>query len=276
MSGPLLHVRGLEVSVGDVPILRGIDLDLERGGSLALVGESGAGKTTALLAILQLLPDGFRVRLAQGERGPAGALSFDGRDLTRLSPSAVAAIRGREIGAVFQEPASSLNPLMRVGEQVAEVLRHHRSLGRRAAAGRAVELFGEMGIEDPARCARAYPHELSGGMNQRVAIAMATACEPALVVADEPTASLDVTVQRDVLALFDRLRREHGTALLLVTHDLAVAANSCERAAVMRAGRIVEEGPVRDLLLRPSNDYTRELVGALPQYAPPLADEAAS
>ncbi len=266
MSDALLEVHGLEVSVetesGPLVLVDGFDLELGRGEGLGIVGESGCGKTTALLAILRLLPEGFRVRTGAGR-----AIRFRGRELGLLSERALCSIRGREIGVVFQEPTSSLNPVIQVGEQVAEVLRLHLSLGRRAAWRRAVELLEEVGIEDAARRARSYPHQFSGGMNQRVAIAMAIACEPALLVADEPTSALDVVMQREILALFTRLCAERDMALLLVSHDLAVVLDQTRRVAVMYAGRIVEEGPVRELLGAPAHPYTRGLIRALPQRA---------
>jgi oligopeptide/dipeptide ABC transporter ATP-binding protein len=265
VSEPLLRVRDLAVAFesrdGLVPIVDGVDLELEAGRTLGLVGESGCGKTTAFLALLRLLPAGLVVT--------GGEVRFRGRDLLALDERALRAVRGRDIGAVFQEPTAALNPVLTVGEQVAEVLRHHRGLSRRDAWAHAVRLLGDVGIAEPERRAKDHPHRLSGGMNQRVAIAAAIACEPALLCLDEPTTALDVTVQREVLALFDSVRATRGTAILFVTHDLALARHHVDRVAVMYAGRIVEEAGARELLERPAHPYTAGLARSLPQRARP-------
>lgn len=268
MSGALLDVAGLDVLAReggrDVPVLEGFDLALEPGDAVGLVGESGSGKTSALLGALGLLPAGLRARWR-----PGGGTRFQGRDLARLSPRALSAVRGREIGFVFQEPGAALNPLLTVGEQVAEVLRRHLDASRRAARTRALELLEEVGLADAARIGASFPHQLSGGQNQRAALAIAVACDPPLVVADEPTSALDVTVQRELVDLFARLARERGAALLFTTHDLALVAALARRAVVLYAGRVAEEGSARALLARPAHPYTAALLAALPQRARP-------
>jgi len=260
---PLLAVSGLRVDADGgerrATILDGVDLALERGDRLALVGESGCGKSTTALAVLGLLPPALRVR---------GSIRFDGEELVGNRP-ALARVRGRRIGMVFQEPATALNPVFSVGEQVAEVLRRHLGAGRRAAWRRAVELLSEVGIADAALRARELPHALSGGMRQRVLIAAAIAAEPDLVIADEPTTALDVTVQAQVLDLLRALCAARGTSLLLISHDLGVVARLARRVAVMYAGRVVERADARALYARPLHPYTRALFDALPQRARP-------
>ncbi|PWW62751.1 ATP-binding cassette domain-containing protein [Actinokineospora spheciospongiae] len=249
----LLTVRGLTVRLGGKTLLDGIDLDLGAGERLGLIGESGSGKSLTALAVLGLLPDGAEVE---------GSVRLDGTELLGLDDRRMSRVRGERIAMVFQEPRTALNPLMRVGRQVAEPLRRHRGLSTRAAAARAVELIDSVGLPDPERAARAYPHQLSGGQLQRVGIATALACDPALLLADEPTTALDVTVQADVLALLDRLVDEHGTALLFITHDLAVLARVARRVLVLGGGRVLEEGTLTDVLRAPAHDYTRTLLAA--------------
>ena len=256
----LLHVRGLRIDYGSGrsahSAVRGVDLELASGEILAVVGESGSGKSTIAHALVRLLPDAARVR--------GGSILFDGSEVMRLPMAAMRRLRGGRIGFVPQDPSHSLNPLMRVGEQIAESLRRHRGLSRPDAADRAVAILDEVGIPDPAVRARQFPHELSGGLRQRVLIGIAWACEPALVIADEPTSALDATVQRHVLDRMQMLAASHGTAVLLVTHDLAVAADRADRIVVVEKGEIVESGAARDVLSAPQHPYTRRLVAAAP------------
>ena len=260
-GGALLEVRDLHVSFasedGELPAVRGVDLDVAAGQTLALVGESGCGKSVTALALLRLLGDTARVR--------AAALRFRGRDLLGLDEEGIRRLRGHEIGMIFQEPMTSLNPVFRIGDQIGEVLELHRGLSREAARRAAVELLGRVRIADAPRRAEQYPHELSGGMKQRVMIAMALACDPALLIADEPTTALDVTIQAQILDLLRALQRELGMAILLITHDLGVVAQFAERVAVMYAGERVEEAPVRELFRDPLHPYTRALLRALPR-----------
>ncbi|WP_342238364.1 ABC transporter ATP-binding protein [Inquilinus sp. OTU3971] len=255
----LLSIRGLTVDYlgegGAVRAVDGVDLDLAAGETLALVGESGSGKSTVAMAPLGLLPRDARV---------AGSIRLAGAELLGLAEPALRPVRGGRIGMVFQEPISSLNPVLTVGEQIREVLAAHDvGLGRgRGRAARAVELLAEVGIADPAARASAYPHELSGGMRQRAMIAMALAADPDILIADEPTTALDVTVQAQILDLFRRLRDRRGMALLLVTHDFGVVAELADRVAVMRQGRVVETGPTRRVLDDPQHGYTQQLLAA--------------
>jgi oligopeptide/dipeptide ABC transporter ATP-binding protein len=257
---PLLEVRDLRVAFagegGELPAVRGVSLRLEPGETLALVGESGCGKSVTALALMRLLDPGARV---------SGTIRFRGQDLAGLGEEGIRRIRGAEIGMIFQEPMTSLNPVFRIGDQIGEVLELHRGLSRQDARRGAVELLGRVRIADAARRAEQYPHELSGGMKQRVMIAMALACDPALLVADEPTTALDVTIQAQILELLRALQREIGMAILLITHDLGVVAQYAERVAVMYAGELVEEAPVRALFREPCHPYTRALLRALPR-----------
>ncbi|HEX2485827.1 MAG TPA: ABC transporter ATP-binding protein [Myxococcota bacterium] len=260
-SGPLLEVRDLRVSFasesGDVPAVRGASLAIAPGETLALVGESGSGKSVTALALLRLVaPPG---RIVSGE------IRFGGRDVLALEPAELQAFRGRDVGMIFQEPMTSLNPVFRIGDQIGEVLRVHRRAGAAEARRAAVELLARVRMPDPERRAVQYPHELSGGMKQRAMIAMALACGPALLVADEPTTALDVTIQAQILELLRSLQRETGMAVLLITHSLGVVARFAQRVAVMYAGEIVEEAPVRDLFAAPAHPYTRALLRALPR-----------
>jgi peptide/nickel transport system ATP-binding protein len=257
-STPLLQIRELTVEF-DTPggALRAVDcvsLELGAGETLGLVGESGSGKSVTSLAILRLVPEPGRV--------VAGEVRFAGEDLLAAPESRLRQIRGNEIAMVFQEPMSALNPTMRVGAQVAEGLRLHRSLGRDAARARVVDLLGRVGLPDARECARAFPHQLSGGMRQRVLIAMALACEPRLLIADEPTTALDVTLQAQILELLGQAQRKAGMGMLLVTHDLALVAETCQRVVVLRAGQVVEQGPVTRCLVTPGHPYTAELLRA--------------
>lgn len=257
----LLEIRDLVVSLttshGEAAAVDGVSLSLDPGATLGLVGESGCGKTLTALAILRLLPPVANIT--------RGAIRFGGRDLLTLPLRDLRAVRGREIAMIFQEPMASLNPLFTIGDQVGEGLRIHEGLSRRAARQRVIELL-EM-VEIPAAASRydAYPHQLSGGMRQRAMIAMALACKPRLLIADEPTTALDVTIQAQVLDLLGQLQRQLGMAILLVSHDLGVVAERAERVAVMYGGRIVESGPTRTLFADPQHPYTRGLLGSLPR-----------
>lgn len=253
VSEPLLSVRGLRVSVADgTEVVRGVDLDVPRGSAVGLVGESGSGKTLTCRAVLDLLPAGVEVT--------GGRISLSGEELTALPSAGRARLRGTRLAAVFQDPASYLNPSITVGAQLAEVLRVKVGLARRAARERAVELLHAMGLRRPERVYAQYPFELSGGMLQRVLIAMAITAEPELLIADEATTALDVTVQAEVLELLSDLRRDRGLTLMVVSHDLAVIAQMCESVYVFRDGAVVETGPTRRVLRGPRHPYTRELI----------------
>jgi oligopeptide/dipeptide ABC transporter ATP-binding protein len=243
-----------------VPVVRGLDISLTPGASLGLVGESGCGKSVTALALLGLLPASARV---------TGRVIWRGLDLLALPEVERRRYRGRAMSLVFQEPAAALNPVLTVGEQVAEVLRHHHGLEGAAAWRRALDLLSEVRLPDPEIRARHYPHQLSGGMQQRVMIAATLACDPELLVADEPTTALDVTVQAQILQLLVRLRRERGMALLFITHDLALVPSLVDRVAVLYAGRLVEYGPAAAVLQAPAHPYTRGLVRTLPELWPP-------
>jgi peptide/nickel transport system ATP-binding protein len=250
----LLEVDELSVRFGgSAPVVDGVSFSLDVGERLGVIGASGSGKSLTALAVLGLLPEAATA---------TGSVRLDGRELLGRPERELAAVRGSRIGMVFQEPATALDPLMRVGKQIAGPVRRLLGLPRAAAAARAVELLGTVGLPDPHRLARAYPHQLSGGQRQRVGIAIALAGEPDLLFADEPTTALDVTVQAEVLALLDDLVERRGTGLLFVSHDLAVVAQVAQRVAVMADGRIREQGPVLDVLRRPSDPATKALVEA--------------
>ncbi|POG45052.1 ABC transporter ATP-binding protein [Streptomyces sp. ZL-24] len=254
---PLVEVAGLTVDFGSVRAVDGLSFTLEAGGALAVVGESGSGKSASAYALLGLhRGTGARV---------GGTVRVAGTDVNTADDRQLRSLRGAQAAMVFQDPLSSLDPYYPVGDQIAEVLRVHRRLSRRAARARAVEVLDRVGIPDAARRSRLRPHEFSGGMRQRALIAMALACEPRLIVADEPTTALDVTVQAQILDLLHDLRQETGTGLLLVTHDVGVAAESVDEVLVMRAGREVERGPVARVLGAPREAYTKELLAAVPR-----------
>ncbi|WP_377268064.1 dipeptide ABC transporter ATP-binding protein [Peterkaempfera sp. SMS 1(5)a] len=253
---PLLSVRDLRVDFGEVPAVRGVSLDLARGEVLGIVGESGSGKSVTALALLGLLPATATVQ---------GSVRLDGRELVGLPGRALSRIRGRRIAMVFQDPLSAFTPVYRIGDQIVEALRIHRDIDRAAARRRAVELLDLVGIPDPQRRADAFPHEFSGGMRQRAMIAMAIANDPDVILADEPTTALDVTIQAQVLEVLRTARQQTGAALVLVSHDLGVIAGSADRVAVMYAGRIVETAPATELFEQPRHPYTLGLIGAVPR-----------
>ena len=256
----LLEVENLTVTLatarGPADAVRGVSFALERGETVGLVGESGCGKSITALALMGLLPEGARVN---------GSVRLDGRDLTGLAEAELCALRGDRIAMIFQEPMTSLNPLHRIGRQIAEPLVLHRGLGWPQARGRALELLARVGIPDPARRIDAYPHELSGGQRQRVMIAMALACDPDVLIADEPTTALDVTIQGQILDLIEDLIAERGMALILISHDLGVIAESVDRVMVMYGGRVVERGPVEAVFADLAHPYTQGLFAAVPK-----------
>ena len=259
-QSPLLEIESLSVayrtSRGRVDAVRDVSLSVAPGETVAIVGESGSGKSTTVHAVIRLLPGAADIA--------SGAIRFDGVDLAAASNAALHSVRGRRIGFVPQDPTVSLNPVQRIGTQVAEVLRVHGLADRQGAAERAVQALERAGLPDAALRARQYPHELSGGMRQRVLIAIAIAADPQLIIADEPTSALDVTVQRQILDHLDGLKRERGASLLLITHDLGVAADRADRIIVMSQGRIVEQGTPEQVLLAPEHPYTRQLIAAAP------------
>jgi peptide/nickel transport system ATP-binding protein len=259
MTAPVLELRDVTVTLptdrGPLRPVDGVSFAVEPGRTLAVVGESGCGKSVTALSVMGLLPQGARI---------GGSIRFDGRELTTLDAEDWRLKRGREMAMIFQEPMTSLNPAFRAGEQVAEALRLHQGLSPRAALDRAIEMLDHVRIPDAARRAMQYPHQLSGGMRQRVMIAMALACRPRLLIADEPTTALDVTVQAQILALIDELKAETGTAVVLITHDLGVVADHADDVVVMYAGRVAEQAPAASLFARPEHPYTVGLLGAAP------------
>lgn len=260
MSTPVLELVGATVEFptdrGRLRPVDGVSFTVEAGQTLAVVGESGCGKSVTALAIMGLLPQG-------GEVG--GSIRLGGLDLLALTADQRRARRGGEMAMVFQEPMTSLNPAFTAGEQVAEALRLHQGLSPDAAFAKAIEMFARVRIPEPERRARNYPHQLSGGMRQRVMIAMALACRPRLLIADEPTTALDVTVQAQILALIDEMKRETGTAVMLITHDLGVVRDHADEVVVMYAGRVAERASAADLFARPQHPYTIGLLGAAPR-----------
>ncbi|MFE6158437.1 ABC transporter ATP-binding protein [Streptomyces sp. NPDC056486] len=258
---PVLTVEGLDVTIGGTArAVRDVSLSLARGESVGLVGESGSGKSLTCRAVLGVLPAGCEVGQGRITLTARDGDSDAPTELTALSRKGWNGVRGRRVGAVFQDPASYLNPSLTVGRQLAEQLRVGRGLSRSAAHARAVELFTAVGLHHPDELYHQYPHELSGGMLQRVLIAIAVSCEPELLIADEATTALDVVIQAEILELLKTLRQEQGLALLLVTHDLAVVAESCDRIVVMYAGEIVEDGPTTQVLAAPAHPYTQALL----------------
>jgi len=255
MADPVLAVRGLTVtfpgSAGDVRAVRGIDYELQRGEVLGIVGESGSGKSASATAVTGLLPASAVVD---------GSIRLDGEELIGLDDARMAKVRGKRIAMVFQDPLSALTPVYTVGDQLSEAVRIHNDVSRQAARERSVELLKLVGIPHASERADAFPHEFSGGMRQRIMIALALVLRPAVVVADEPTTALDVLVEAQILRIIADLRRNFDTALLLITHNLGIVAEACDRVAVMYAGQIVEEGDARDVFSEPAHPYTRELL----------------
>jgi peptide/nickel transport system ATP-binding protein len=268
---PILEVRGLrthfETERGIVRAVDGVDLRVGAGRTVGVVGESGCGKTVLALSILRLVP-------SPPGRIVGGKILLNGRDLLCLSEEGMQTIRGREISMIFQEPMTSLNPVFRIGEQIAEVFRLHQGSDRRQALAQSVEMLRMVGIPSPRKRARDYPHQMSGGMRQRVMIAIALACRPRVLLADEPTTALDVTIQAQMIDLIASLREETGAAVILITHDLGVIAEAAETVAVMYAGQIVEYGPVRDLFYTPLHPYTLGLMNSVPRMNGPTGREA--
>jgi len=263
MSAALLEVSDLKVEFptrrGTLVAVDGISFSIAPGEVLGVVGESGAGKSLTGMAIIGLLEPPGRVA--------AGEIRLEGERIDRLPPERMRRVRGRRIGAIFQDPLTSLNPLYTIGAQLVETILTHLDLGRAAARRRAIELLGEVGIPAPEARLDHYPHQFSGGMRQRVVIALALAAGPRLVIADEPTTALDVSIQAQIIALLKRLAREHGTAVMLITHDMGVIAETADRVAVMYAGRIAEIGPVRAVIHAPRHPYTAGLMGSIPRIA---------
>jgi len=262
----LLDVQDLKVEFptlrGTIHALQGVTFQLRRRETLGLAGETGCGKSVTALAILRLI--------SQPGRISRGRILFEGRDLLAVSEAEMRALRGSQISMILQEPKMALNPVIRAGDQVAETLLvHDKTLSRRGAKGRAVAMLATLGIPDPERMARRYPHELSGGMAQRVMIAMMLVTRPTLLIADEPTSALDVTIQAQILELIKALKREIHTSVLLITHDLGVMAETCDRVAVMYAGSVVEQGPVRTVLKHPQHPYTQGLLKTIPNDIAP-------
>ena len=254
----LLTLKNLRVTFGAFPAVDGVDLTLDKGELLGIVGESGSGKSVTMLALMGLIDPPGKVA--------ADAIEFQGQNLLNLSPRDRRALIGRDVAMVFQDALTSLNPSYTVGAQIAEVLKTHLGLRGAAAKQRVVELLEQVEIPDAANRANAYPHQLSGGMNQRVMIAMAIACSPKLLIADEPTTALDVTIQAQIMALLLKLQREQGMGLIMITHDLAVVAEMAQRVAVMYAGQVVETGPVPGLFDAPRHPYTNALLAAIPEH----------
>jgi oligopeptide transport system ATP-binding protein len=275
MTGaPILQVRNLwtefRTDDGVVHAVQDVSFDLAKGEVLGIVGESGCGKSVTNLSVLGLLPR-RHARVV-----PGSSVKFEGRELVGLPEKEMRRIRGNRIAMIFQDPMTSLNPYLTVEEQLAEVGQLHLGLSRAEAVKRAVDLLARVGISDPARRIRSYPHEFSGGMRQRVMIAMALLCDPAILIADEPTTALDVTIQAQILELLQELRRERGMSIVLITHDLGVVAGTCDRILVMYAGMVVEEAPTRDLFRAPAHPYTLALLKSVPRADAPVAGRLAN
>ena len=262
MSKPLLEIRGLKTHFatddGMVRAVDGVDLTIGRGETLGVVGESGCGKTVTAMSVLKLIP------MPPG-RIVEGQILWQGRDLAPLSTEEMNRIRGKEIAIVFQEPMTSLNPVYTIGEQIAEVVRLHEGLGRRAALDRTIEMLRLVHIPNPERRVRDYPHQFSGGMRQRVMIAMALSCNPKLLIADEPTTALDVTIQAQILELLQDMKSRFGMAIMLITHAMGVVAETAQRVVVMYAGKVIEEASVEQLFRRPRHPYTQGLIRSIPR-----------
>jgi peptide/nickel transport system ATP-binding protein len=263
MSEPVLSVRNLRVEFATrhnvLRAIDGVSFDIAKGEVLGVVGESGAGKSVTGLAVIGLIDRPGRIA--------GGEIHLSGLRIDNLPPEEMRRIRGKRIGMIFQDPLTSLNPLYRIGDQLIETIRTHTNLSEHAARRRAIDLLAEVGIPAPEKRIDSYPHEFSGGMRQRVVIALAICAEPELIIADEPTTALDVSVQAQIIGLIKRLGRDHGTAVMLVTHDMGVIAETSDRVAVMYSGRIAEIGPVRDVVQHPLHPYAKGLMGAIPTLA---------
>ncbi len=258
---PVIEVRGLSARSSAGPILRDVSITVNAGEAMALVGESGAGKSTIAKAVLGILPQGIKVT--------SGEILFDGADLLSLPPAKMRALLGVRIALIPQDPQTSLNPSRRIGDQLTDGLRLRARMSKADASARALELLNDVHIRDAERVLGHYPHELSGGMRQRVLIAQAFSLNPQVIIADEPTTALDVTVQKQVLRLIRQLQREHGTTLLFVTHDLGVVAQICDRMTVLYGGKVLEQGATAAILGNPQHRYTRALLAANPRYDRP-------
>ncbi len=269
MTDPLLSIKNLTVvfktRLGEVPVIDDVSFSIAPGEILGIVGESGCGKTMTSLAIMRLMPEQGKVT--------SGSIRLSGEDLVVVSEARMRGLRGNEISMVFQEPMTSLNPVFSVGEQIAEVLKAHQGLSKSEAREHAVELLESVKIPLPSRRANDYPHQLSGGMRQRVMIAIALACKPKVLIADEPTTALDVTVQAHIFELLHELRDQTGTSIILITHDMASVAEMAERVMVMYAGRKVEEGPVEEILTNPLHPYTQGLIRCVPHLMETISPE---
>ena len=269
MPDPLLSIKNLTVvfktRLGEVPVIDDVSFSIAPGEILGIVGESGCGKTMTSLAIMRLMPEQGKVT--------SGSIRLSGEDLVVASEARMRGLRGNEISMVFQEPMTSLNPVFSVGEQIAEVLKAHQGLSKSEAREHAVELLESVKIPLPSRRANDYPHQLSGGMRQRVMIAIALACKPKVLIADEPTTALDVTVQAHIFELLHELRDQTGTSIILITHDMASVAEMAERVMVMYAGRKVEEGPVEEILTNPLHPYTQGLIRCVPHLMETISPE---
>ena len=261
-SDPILEIKDLsvafEVDEGEVQALDGVNLEVSQGQTLGVVGESGCGKSVTALSVMRLLPKPMGKILS-------GNISFMGKDLLKLSPDEMREVRGNEIGMIFQEPMNALNPVKKIGVQLSEVFLLHQKLDREEAWGSSIEMLDKVGIPLPETRVLEYPHQLSGGMRQRVVIAMALACQPKLIIADEPTTALDVTVQAQILELLHDLQVKLGSSVLLITHDLGVIAETCDEVCVMYAGRIVERASTKELFANPQHAYTKGLLSSIPR-----------
>ncbi len=269
MHDPILRIENLRVSLsvdqGEIQPLRGIDLDVARGKILGLVGESGCGKSVTAQSIMRLIGEPLG-------RIVSGRILFEDLDLAQASEAAMRQVRGNRIAMIFQEPMTSLNPVIQIGEQIAESLRLHRGMSRAEALSEAASLLNRVSISDAEKRLKQYPHQLSGGMRQRVMIAIALACRPALIIADEPTTALDVTIQAQILEMIEVLQRDFNTSIILITHDFGVVAEMADRVAVMYAGEIFEEAAVDDLFAEPLHPYTLGLMASIPSLEQPAAD----
>src|SRR4051812_40927873 len=266
MTEPVLSVRNLQVDFasrrGTLRAIDNVSFDIAKGEVLGVVGESGAGKSVTGLAVIGLIDSPGRIS--------GGEIRLSGVRIDNLPPEEMRRVRGKRIGMIFQDPLTSLNPLYKIGDQLIETIRTHLNLSEQAARRRAIDLLAEVGVPAPEKRIDGYPHEFSGGMRQRVVIALAICAEPELIIADEPTTALDVSVQAQIITLIKRLGRDHGTAVMLVTHDMGVIAETCDRVAVMYSGRVAEIGPVQEVIRNPLHPYARGLMGAIPT----LADDA--